>query len=353
MLTSNQLIEHRTHNHHRLIALLLIVAAAAIVGYAAWQAGLIFEQQQEFTADPVPAPETDPAGVIYFTYAPSGTTTVETAAYDVEEGSWTTVLSYPGYYGFAPFSATEAFVTLPNIEVDPSELTAENSLLPAYFEMVNDEFVYLETVPGYAEQHYRLAPVEDAPVAYMQRSEAGTSTDIADWDVVIFNGADDITTISGAAYPEWVTDVHLTLLRPEGLVIYDTRSDSQTVLALPYEGYSLANQYTVHAPSDRTSQIVMTATDQNQYSVLEELVSEEGESIFDSRISTGRIDSVFTDPVTSPDGSYFALLQQTTATGSDALTATINIYSYATLEQVTSLPLEEVEAGALSIDGWR
>jgi hypothetical protein len=356
----------RNHYHNKLFALLFVVVAASLVGYVAWQSSVVVEQfiTVEKNADQVPS--ATGLGRLYFSDMVLDTpNTLVTYKYDIKKNQQEVAFDYPYHSSFSPVNTQSAIVTI--FDVDANEdASAAAVFKPAFIDFALDDLSYLDTPPGIAEQHYRVAPTQNAPVAYMQLTvgdeSASDQSDIANWEVVIHQPATEQasatnTVISGAMYPEWLSDRSLAFLSAEGVVVYDLQKNQETLIDLPYTDYTIANQYLVGLANEEAPQLLLLASGENQFTVL--TGQRDANDVLQTSIKyiVSEPDTIYVNAVLSPDQTMFAVLSLTTSSNSEAgppnLVGELVLFSFDNPDPIKRLLVDLVDPENVTLLSWQ
>ena len=352
----------RTDLRSRAVALALVVIAAGIVGYTAWQTTTL-EISKNQSVDLVQYQHQNTRfGQLYLATTASGTTGVAgTYSLDIESQAVNLIFDHPFHSAFYPVQAGAAIVSMPEVELTAEELTSENSIRPAFVDLESGEFNYLATPTGINEQHYRLEPVDSARLAYMQQAETASDpeqTDISNWEVVIHMSDDSTsdTVIASAMYPEWVTRDYVSYLQPDGIAVLNLANSELININLPFTDFSIANQYLVSLGSTPSPRILLLATGESQFSVLD------GDFVSDDEFETEVLytveeqGTVFINPVLSPDQTEFAVQTITSVlneeTGRSELVGGIRIYNFDQPKIQQEILLESYTPEETTLLGW-
>jgi hypothetical protein len=356
----------RNHYHNKLLALLFVVVAASLVGYVAWQSSTVVEQfvTVEQNADQVPF-VTD-LGMLYFSDMVLDTPdTLVTYKYDIKKNQQEVAFDYPYHSSFSPVNSQSAIATV--FDLDTNDGASDAAVFkPAFIDFVSDELSYLDTPPGIAEQHYRVAPAQNAPVAYMQLTvgdeSAPDQSDIANWEVVIHQPATAQASatnavISGAMYPEWLSDRSLTFLSAEGVVVYDLETNQKTLIDLPYTDYTVANQYLVGLANEEAPQLLLLGSGESQFTVLSGQADANDVMQASIKYIVSEPNTVYVNAVLSPDQTMFAVLSLTISsdseTGLQNLVGEFVLFSFDDPDPIKRLPVDLVDPENVTLLSWQ
>jgi hypothetical protein len=305
-----RLTEHKTTHHQRMIALFFILIAAAIVAYAAITMMELNEPTMVVELPPVINLAVQPGDTLYFEAALRDTPgTSITYQYSISKQEWGPYIDYPYHGSFYPLTPTTGLLTMPNIDATSTDPTADG-FKPAFLDVVSGSFSYLPVPTGYNEQHYRVAPVENGAVAYMQQSDPTADyMSIAGWEVVVYQSdqAEAALIITEAMYPQWLSADTLLLLREEGVVLYDTTTAQETSLGLLYEDFTASNQYALSTTLPDDPRLLLAGVAGKKMAVL---VNDTDEYGVQTPIEIDFIQdeyALFVEPIMSPDQTRVAL----------------------------------------------
>jgi hypothetical protein len=346
-------LRQRNHHHNKLIALFFIIVAAVLVGYLAWQSSQVIDDFTVVTENSDQVQYAVDLGTIYFSAASANEPdSWVTYKYGIKKNKKTMLFDYPYHSSLSPVDSQSAIVTMLDNDTSASSSVAD-VFRPAYIDFVSSEFSYLDTPTGIDEQHYRVAPIPNAPVAYMQLTASDGSDndqmDIASWEVVVHYPATEQTSASNtiipaAAYPEWQAEGLLTLLREEGVVGYDLTTAEESLIELPYTNYSMANQYLVSLANVETPEILLLASGENQFTVLSGQLDENDFLQTSFKYEVTETNTVFVNAVLSPDQTMFAVLALTTypqtEEGTGRVGGEVRLYSFANPDLIRRLPVD-------------
>ncbi len=236
---------------------------------------------------------------------------------------------------------------------------------PQQYDPSGQKLVPLSNVAGYYVNDIKYA-ADGKHFAYNYRSEENPPTNfgyLTDWKIAIHDTeSTEVMTLDSAAEPEWINGgADLLYISPEGVFRYNVASKTTTRVWSDFVPFGYGDDMAVSPDSKKVVLTIVDILGMRMIAVLQFAGgdSEHGELTLQTMktVEIAQNDSVFTHPVFSPDGTYFAVATGRRNAGAAAgglapYEDVIEIRPVSNLESVHTLSVPNPTHTEISLEAW-